>query len=122
MTTQLFILILLIHFLGDFALQTHEQSMGKSQGKDFSNEQLFYHVGIYSIVWFIACLAILPVWYRAVPFTILTFAFHYTTDYVTSRIGKPYWKKEDFHNGFVIIGFDQILHYIQIYFTFKLLM
>jgi hypothetical protein len=54
-------------------------------------------------------------------FFFLTFGFHFATDFITSRIGKPFWEKKDFHNGFVVVGFDQVLHYIQLIYTFKLL-
>lgn len=106
---------LLIHFLGDFALQTHEQSQLKST----SNIALAQHVGVYSLVWIIATAPILREW--SLIFGIITFICHFATDYTTSRIGKKFWAKGDFHNGFVVIGFDQILHYVQLYLTFKLL-
>lgn len=107
--------IILIHFLADFGLQTHEQATLKST----NIKQLLYHVGIYSLVWFIAVLPFgLGV---ALQFVVITFWCHFTTDWLTSRIGKPFWEKKDLHNGFVIIGFDQMLHYIQLYYTFKFL-
>lgn len=106
--------ILLIHFLGDFALQTHEQAMLKST----DSHALAQHVGVYSAIWLIAMLPILG-WSLSVVFAIITFIAHFFTDYFTSRIGKPFWAKQDFHNGFVVVGFDQILHYLQLYYTFK---
>lgn len=118
----LFIYILLIHFLADFGLQTHEQATGKGVGPKFINKQLFYHVGVYSLIWLIATIPVLEYNLRFIPFVMITFTCHYLTDWCTSRIGKPYWEKGDYHNGFVIVGFDQILHYLQLYFTFKLLL
>ena len=47
--------------------------------------------------------------------------FHWVTDFLTSRIGKPFWDKGDFHNGFVVVGFDQVLHYIQLVATLLML-
>lgn len=114
----IFIYILLIHFLADFILQTTYQATNKGVGKKFLNLPLFYHVGVYSIVWLIATIPVLG--YNFILFAIITFICHYLTDWCTSRIGKPYWEKGDFHIGFVIVGFDQILHYLQLYFTFKL--
>ena len=110
----LWLFILLIHFLGDFGLQTHEQATNKSS----SDKWLFYHVGVYSMIWFLASW----IWFgsaeTAFVFASITFIFHFLTDFATSRIGKPFWEKGDIHNGFVVVGFDQILHYIQLHLTF----
>lgn len=106
------IFILLIHFLADFGLQTHEQSQKKSS----SNKFLFYHVAVYSGIWFLALCGhpYTDGSANILIFTIITFVLHFCTDYVTSRIGKPFWANQDFHNGFVVIGFDQLLHYVQL--------
>lgn len=118
MTEKLFIYILLIHFLADFGLQTHDQATNKGK----SDKWLFYHVGVYSIIWFIASFIWMGDWWIAIHFSFITFCCHFITDWWTSRIGKPFWEKGDYHNGFVVIGFDQILNYLQLYYTFKLLM
>lgn len=112
---QLFLFILIIHFLADFGLQTHDQATRKGA----SNKWLAYHVGVYSIIWFFASYVYYGNWVLAGLFTIVTFCCHFITDYTTSRIGKPFWDKQDLHNGFVVIGFDQVLHYVQLYYTFK---
>ena len=115
---RIFILMLIIHFLADFCLQTNEQAVMKG----ISNKFLFYHVGAYSLMWLIASYAIFLNIYAAVIFSIVTFICHFITDYFTSRIGKPFWEKKDFHNGFVVVGFDQILHYLQMFYTFKIIL
>ena len=114
-TDQLFIFILLIHFLADFGLQTHDQATGKSS----SNKWLTYHVGVYSTIWLLASYVLFGSWLLAAIFAVITFCCHFMTDWVTSRIGKPFWEKQDLHNGFVVVGFDQVLHYIQLYYTFQ---
>ena len=48
---QLFIMILTIHFLAAFGLQTHEQATRKGEGRSFWNRWLAYHVGVYTLVW-----------------------------------------------------------------------
>lgn len=90
MTESLFLQILLIHFLADFGLQTHEQATLK--GVD--NKWLFYHVGVYSLIWLIASWSILGEFENALIFSLITFFSHYLTDWLTSRIGKPFWGKE----------------------------
>ena len=118
MSEQLFIFILLIHFLADFGLQTHEQATLKSS----SFKWLFYHVGVYSLIWFFCSFIVFGDFLLCFYFALITFCAHYLTDFATSRIGKLFWDKKDLHNGFVIVGFDQILHYLQLYYTFKFLL
>ena len=114
-TFQVFLFILVIHFLADFGLQTHEQATGKST----SVKWLTYHVGVYSIIWLLAAWFYFDYFNIAIIFATITFICHWLTDYMTSRIGKPFWDNQDFHNGFVVVGFDQILHYIQLYLTLE---
>lgn len=110
------LLILVVHFLADFSLQTNDQAVKKSE----SLEYLCYHTGAYSLIWLLASNIILNNWLYATYFAVITFVAHTLTDYITSRIGKPFWKKQDLHHGFVVVGFDQMLHYLQLYYTFKL--
>lgn len=109
--------ILLIHFLADFALQTHQQATLKG----IQNKFLFFHVAVYSMVWWLALLSYGHTGLDVIYFVFLTFIFHFATDYLTSRIGKPFWESKDLHNGFVVVGFDQILHYLQLFYTWKML-
>ena len=114
-TFQVILFILLIHFLADFGLQTHDQATGKST----SAKWLTYHVGVYSIVWLLASWFYFDDFRIALIFSSITFICHWITDWLTSRIGKPFWDKQDFHNGFVVVGFDQVLHYVQLLLTFS---
>ena len=117
MTEQLFLFILLIHFLADFGLQTYEQATKKSS--DWL--MLFYHAGVYSLIWLIASWFWFDKFYLAFLFTGITFGSHCLTDAITSRVSKPFFENNDYHNGFVVVGFDQILHYIQLWLTFNLI-
>ena len=119
----LFLYTLLIHYLADFALQTNDQATKKGIGYSFYNKWLLYHVGTYSFIWLFAIVTIsqiynLTVW-GCLYFVSITFILHYITDWITSRIGKPFWEKNDYHNGFMVVGIDQVLHYVQLHYTFK---
>jgi len=116
-TIQMVVFILLIHFLGDFALQTPEQASNKSSSGYF----LLMHVATYSAVWFIAMYAMTGMLRLSFCFTWATFVMHYLTDYITSRISKKFFEVKDYHNGFVVVGFDQVLHYLQLLFTYEIL-
>ena len=109
--------LIIVHFLADFCLQTHEQAINKSS----SNKYLFYHVGTYSLAWFFAMWGFCGIWQMAFMFATMTFSLHFATDYVTSRISKKFFEAKDFHNGFVVVGFDQVLHYFQLLVTFVFL-
>lgn len=115
MSSSSILLILLIHFLADFGLQTNDQATKKSS----SNKFLAYHVAVYSAVWFFASYGMLGSLKWALAVASITFGSHFITDWATSRIGKPFWEKGDTHNGFVVVGFDQILHYAQLFLTFE---
>jgi hypothetical protein len=114
MKTELFIYMQVIHFLADFALQTSDQAKYKSE----NNRMLLYHVLTYSVVWFLAVYIVFGNHTDAFIFAVITFICHFITDYCTSRIGKPFWEAKDYHNGFVVVGFDQMLHFLQLYYTF----
>lgn len=117
MRIEYIIFILLIHFLADFALQTPEQAEKKST----DSWALAAHVLVYSGVWWIAS-AIYLGWDQGALFACITFSAHFLTDFVTSRLSKPFFSKKDYHNGFVVVGFDQMLHYIQLILTFNYLL
>ena len=131
-TIQLIILIIIVHFLADFALQTHEQATNKGEGNSLINKWLFYHVGVYTLIWSVVYLILpvhplletIPLLVRLFIFSVCVFIPHYLTDWCTSRIGKPFWKNKDLHNGFTVVGFDQVIHYlclIWVFHFFKLL-
>lgn len=119
------ILMLSIHWIADFVLQTHWQATNKSK----NNIALTQHVTTYSICW------LAPIWLLfwsgpfnmigaltfSMIFSIITFLFHWITDYFTSRLNSKLWAKGDVHNFFVSVGFDQILHYVQLFGTYIVL-
>lgn len=120
-------LLLFIHFVADFIMQSDWMAQNKS--KKFY--PLFIHVAIYSYIFFIGSIIIgslflqdsylqtLPV--KSLIFAGITFICHFLTDFVTSRINSYLWSKKEVHWFFVSIGFDQLLHYAQLFLTWNLL-
>jgi hypothetical protein len=57
----------------------------------------------------------------------ITFVAHTITDYITSRIVSRKFANKEFGSpipntgAFTVIGFDQVLHYIQLFGTYYLL-
>ncbi len=112
--------ILIIHWIADFVLQTDKQAKGKS--KNWSD--LLEHTLTYSILWLAIGMfysVFTTMTYNWLWFGIITFVAHTITDYFTSRLNSTLWAKGDVHKFFVSIGFDQILHYVQLFFTYYLL-
>lgn len=119
--------IIIIHWFADFVLQTDKQAKGKS--KNWGD--LLTHTFTYSSVWiFASCLLIgyanktqTTQWYviHSFLFSLTTFITHTITDYYTSRLNSKLWAKGDVHNFFVSVGFDQVLHYIQLFTTYYIL-
>lgn len=117
--------LLIAHFIADFILQSDWMALNKSK----NNKALAWHALVYS-------LCFLP-W--GAPFVVATFGFHFLTDYVTSRCTSKLWFFKPWevtengmaltwiasggnrHYFFVMIGFDQLLHYIQLALTYRLL-
>lgn len=105
-----FVALLAVHWFADFVLQTHWQASNKSK----NIEALGRHVATYWI-----CLAVatpfifgIPKDYGMFVFVVLNTALHFATDYVTSRWSASLWAKQDWHNFFVMIGFDQLIHQV----------
>lgn len=122
MSLGLIFSIIFIHWLADFVFQTDWQAQNKSK----NNKALLSHTWTYSLVWFTfgAFYAMSDPNY--VPwslslFVLITFVAHTITDYFTSRLNSKLWAKGDVHNFFVSVGFDQVLHYVQLFGTFYLL-
>lgn len=90
------ILIVWIHTVADFVLQTNSMAVNKST----SIKWLFAHVGLYTL-----CLCGFG-W----KYALVNGIAHFITDFVSSRLTTHFWKKGNRHNFFVVIGFDQALH------------
>lgn len=112
------ILIITIHFIADFGLQTDEQAKGKS--KDW--KLLLQHTFNYSVCWVILGVSLYPSWAMfkgfILPFAVITFICHTITDYFTSRLNAKLWSEGKTHSFFVSVGFDQVLHYVQLFGTY----
>ena len=114
MTYQMIMSIIAIHWIGDFVLQSDWQAKNKSK----SNLALLLHVTIYTV-----CLAV----FGLVFFTNASWVIywilgngiaHFAVDYVTSRINTYLWNKGRVHDFFVMVGFDQLIHYTCLFGSF----
>lgn len=133
MTLTVILSIIFIHWVADFIFQAEEWATNKSK----INTALFKHVLTYSTIWVLPACVILgnlrpretTEWYvySTLLFFTLTFLCHFITDYITSRIvskrfaDKYYGSPIPNFGAFSVIGFDQVLHYVQLFFTYHFL-
>lgn len=104
-----FVFFLAVHWVADFVLQTHWQASNKSKRLD----ALARHVSTYTACLFFTSLFIfLATGFAFLWFTLTNGALHFVTDYFTSRWSSKFYAKQDWHNFFVVIGFDQLIHQV----------
>jgi hypothetical protein len=107
--------LLAVHWVADFVLQTHWQATNKSKRSD----ALAAHIATYYGALLVASCVI----FFGAPFSlILAFAVingaaHFATDYVTSRITSRLWAQQRWHDFFVVVGLDQLIHHLTLIVT-----
>jgi hypothetical protein len=117
--------IIIIHWVADFVFQDEKWALGKSK----NIKDLLSHTITYTICW-IPFLYIIKSYYNIQGFNYLGFFLpitliaHTITDYFTSRIVSKKFAKNHLGSSipnfgaFSIIGFDQVLHYVQLFTTY----
>lgn len=100
------ILALLIHWIADFICQTDYMARNKST----SVKALSLHILVYTLI--MSTLGI--------KFAIINGMIHFVVDFITSRITKKLWAKQDVHNFFVVIGLDQFIHATTLIMTIRM--
>ncbi len=114
------LLILIIHWIADFLLQTDYMASNKSH----SMRALLMHVVVYTIattvLWRVAGI-VAPDAKSIAIVVVLTFVAHTATDFVTSRANAGFWRRQAWRPFFNMVGFDQLLHYGQLFGTWWLL-
>lgn len=106
----------LVHWVADFVIQTRWQAANKST----DNWALTKHIVTYTIAWVVPA-AVIFKGFNVLCFLGVTFVAHWITDYVTGRLNTGLLKQNNYHDFFVCVGFDQILHYTQLLLTYLIL-
>lgn len=101
------IILLMLHYIADFILQSNTMATRKST----SNKWLGIHVGVYSSVFVLVS----PL------YAIINGVIHFMVDYVSSRVASHFRKREEWHNFFMIIGLDQLIHIVTLIMTYEML-
>ena len=109
---MILLIAFVLHFIGDFLFQARFIANNKS--KDIY--MLLLHGMIYTTMMLV--LTLFDVHIYNVLWIGIT---HIATDYITSKAITYFYKKEDWWAFFSVIGFDQLLHTIQILYFLSLL-
>lgn len=105
-------LIIVAHFIADFMFQTDKMALNKSS----SVKWLLAHIISYTFSVFVylaiifKCGIVQKSLTFAAYFALFNGASHFIVDFVTSRIMKTLWLREERHDFFVMLGVDQALH------------
>lgn len=108
----LLICLFVIHWIGDYLLQTRVQGNGKSS----SNKLLLEHTIAYSVFLGLGVSLMALVFNMSmsiesiIQYTVLNFVLHTATDWLTSRATKNLWSRRKEWETFAIMGFDQLVH------------
>lgn len=98
--------LLLVHWFADFVLQTHWQAQNKSKRNDALARHVFVYTGVLAC-WTVGAFGPSISWLW---FVMVNGLLHFCTDYCTSRWSSRLYAKQDWHNFFVVIGLDQLIH------------
>lgn len=105
MSIEILLLLIWLHFVADFVLQSDKMAQSKSK----SVKWLSIHILVYSLPFMI----ISPL------YALVNGALHWITDFVSSRITSRLWEKKEVHWFFVVIGLDQALHMTALVLTYN---
>jgi hypothetical protein len=95
---KIVLLLLAVHFVADFVLQSHWMADNKSKRWDA--------LGLHALT-YTSYLALCTLDWR---YVVINGVLHYWTDAITSRINKRLWDAKQVHYFFVSVGFDQLIH------------
>lgn len=111
--------VVLTHFVADFLCQTDKMALNKSH----SLKWLTIHVLVYTLVLGISSAIFLRVagWGNVLVFTVINGGLHFITDFFTSKATSRLFKLPSKHWFFVMIGLDQVIHYLCLFLTLEYL-
>lgn len=109
-------IIVVLHFIGDFVLQSDKDAKCKSR----SLKCLVSHTSTYIIPFVLVGICFYS-FSLVTLYVLITFLAHTITDYFTSKINSKLYQSGNTHNFFIGIGADQVLHYVQLFVTYYFL-
>ncbi len=99
----MFYAIMLVHWFADFICQSRDMANNKSS----SHYWLVSHIIVYTTIMSIF----------GYKYALINGLAHLVTDFCTSRGTSYFWKRQNIHAFFSVIGFDQFLHVTILYWS-----
>lgn len=99
------IFVFILHYIGDFLLQT--RWMGENKSKNIV--ALLMHIIVYSAT-------LIPFGFK---FAIINGILHLITDFITSKLSSRAYLNKNMAQFWAIIGFDQLVHTITLILTLQ---
>jgi len=117
MNLNVIIALLFGHFLGDFVFQSDRLALGKSKDSGILAQHVLVYIGVMTLVisLFDITSPMYPLW------AIFNYFLHFVTDFISSRITSKLWASKKNHWFFVTIGADQLVHYLCLFGTWRLM-
>jgi len=121
------------HFIADFVMQSREMAVNKSSSTYWLTRHILAYgktmlfIGfIFVLVMFIFGTNLFHLIPLIIGYVLLNMGLHWVTDYFTSKETTRLYLKEskkiepNYHNFFVMIGFDQLIHLLCLIGTYGL--
>ena len=127
------VILLVVHWIADFLLQPKEIAMYKSSDMGVLTQHVFLYTlamgaaVVYSSVsygGFFTNAESYPQFLETMAFLFVTFAIHWLTDFITSKWLASLYKKGKYYGFpgfFPVLGLDQLLHQLQLIYTYYFL-
>lgn len=119
---QTVLLLLGFHFVADFIFQDETWATNKSK----KVAPLINHTFVYTLIFTTLVAIFIGLSSKQIlVFYSITWVFHTLTDWITSKMVANKFEHKEYGSSipnlgaFTYIGFDQVLHYIQIFLTYQ---
>jgi hypothetical protein len=127
MLYQYILAIIVLHFIGDWLLQSRFMADNKSKFTVIGWIAWSQHI----IIYFITMMIGIAVFYHYYPqelvmrnlacWTIFNSIIHGIQDKITSQLTSRFYAKHNYHAFFTTIGFDGMMHYLTLFISAKLM-
>ncbi len=115
-TLTVAVILLLIHFIGDFLFQSTDMAINKAK----SLKWLTIHIGTYTFVLFVGSFVLFGL-NAAIFYALINGGIHFVTDFFTSKINATLYARDDKRWYYTGIGFDQFIHGASLLLTYDYL-
>lgn len=105
LTIEIIFTILLLHYIGDFLVQTRWMGENKSTNVNALGAHIFTYF-----------LCLIPL---GLTYALANSVLHLITDSVSSRLSKHFYSTNQMHGFWSTIGADQLLHMIALFGTYQ---